>query len=1483
MKRQLKQIISFVLMIAMVLTMSSVSNLGREIVKASDAVKLYFELPDGTSAADWAVNAWSDVTVEGDKEHAFRPSAWGDGAVFPTLLTDEALSGWGYVTVSGTVQGLQFVNKAGSEYNCWNSQIAKQNLTEAYFDPDAGVWYKQSSKETEIKEAEIQHIYVLAGAEALTGKNWSIAVEDNEKNILTQDGNTYSVTYTNVSAGTYEYKILQDPENKGWDLPWGDGNNRSITLAKKSDVTFSIDLTDDTKSVHTTITEVEGESGETVTNTFIVHMQNGKNWSNANIKFGSGSSWDVIEGYEDAKNNEMGVPVAADAVNTEWFTYTAKLPGSVSEVDGLFNNGAWGPENQTANFAIPVSKDTEVWITFTDASASNAIATSTAAPEGWLSDTSSDYTYNIYYYDSNDAHMSVDAAAIHVWEVDGPTLEEQAFDELVELEDGNKWLKATIVSSSANIGFIPKSKGSWSWQTGDHIYNNTEESRVCNLYVVYGDDAHTYTQLPEVKEARKRTVIVEYNRPQGDYDGWNIYSWNTGLASETEIYTQDRNGKKYINVPVKDSGYDFDMAFCMRHSVADNKWEAKDGGDHAVTVPGNQVVVKAVFDQDKGITRVLPYNKGYEMNGAEKKITFLYRDDARMLTNEEASLSGKVSVVINGESHAMDYDAENERYAFELTNLASGDYAYYYVVDGEEVQDSFNTNKGTFDNKECSIVAYKAYDAAIEASLSSGKMDYEANNILRVSFAGDAGISTEEIDTVTADLTELGLGVRTISKELMATTIAVTADTSCGTKNIPVTLKDIYGNSYQTSVSVEVAAEDDASFDWDEAIIYFAVTDRFFDGNTDNNTGVNKDGSLSYHGGDFAGLTQKLDYLQELGVNTIWITPIVENSNTTTEKDGKTIESTGYHGYWASDFTKLNAHLGTEEEFAALIDAAHERGMKLMVDVVLNHSGYADAATGFDPNNYFDAILVNEETGETIPMLRDANHTVAGDDVYSSLAGLPDFLTEDARVRDQLIEWQVDWVEKYGIDYFRVDTVKHVNAEAWQAFKNALTEADSDFKMIGELSGHGYASSQLGIGGMDSLLDFDFNDQAQNFVTGNITGVETFMANRNAGINNTRTVGAFLSSHDENGLVYKLINDCHMSEEQALNAFKVAAALELTAKGQVVVYYGEEIGLYGADNYPYQTNRYDFAWDEADAQSVDENSMLNHYKKLLAVRNDYMELFARGDRNAIVSSNEEGYDVFARTYGDEALYVALNIKNAENSVSFGVDAKAGTTFVDLYSGKEYAVAADQTVTVTIPASANGGTVILAEKSRQDEQTSGGNTQKPEDKTETGNESAGNSGAGNDNAQKEGTDNSGNNGDNGNSGNSSVNGSLVIAPAASLKNATSPFTGEKAVGEIAEANEKTKAGARAEVHAETSAEADADAEVNADVEATVEADGDIAGADTAAEQEDASIADSEVPLAATMGNGKTLPVVFGIIVLLALAAGGVYYYTKKKQA
>lgn len=911
------------------------------------------------------------------------------------------------------------------------------------------------------------------------------------------------------------------------------------------------------------------------------------------------------------------------------------------------------------------------------------------------------YTYNIYFYDSNAAHMDVNAADVHMWEIGGPDIEPASFTEKVKLDDGNEWLKASITTDLKNIGMIPRSKGGWSWQTDNHTFNNADAKKSVDLYIVYGDK-NTYTELPAIKEQRERKVIVEYERQNNDYDGWNIYSWNSGFGKETEIYTQEINGKHYIIVPVKDSEADMNLGFCVRKSgkAEADKWLEKDGGDHSIFVPANQTIVKAKLVQGKGVTEVLPYNKGYEMKGNEDKISFYYRDDSLMTADNEKSLDGKVKVVINGQTHDMTYNAKTERYEYDVNGCKSGEYTYYYIVDGKDVLDAFNTNRKNVDGKDVSYFTYKTFDnLGIKASLSNSKMNYNENNVLSVEFDGadkDA-ITKAEVSSITADVSALGLDTLSIEPKLMKGTISVTDKTALGTKNIPVVVTDIYGNIYKTSTQVEVTKNNSSSFDWDEAVIYMTCIDRFYDGNTSNNKAYNttdvfdKEGSLSYHGGDFAGLEQKLDYLEDLGVNTIWITPIVENSDTKTDDgNGNEIPSTGYHGYWASDFTKLNPHLGTEAEFKSLISAVHARGMKLMVDVVLNHAGYGT-------ENYFNSILT-DTNGNTVKMLRDDSNTVTGDDVYGSLSDLPDFVTENEDVMNQLVKWQTDWVKKYDIDYYRVDTVKHVNSETWAAFKNALTEADAEFKMIGEYSGAGYGNTagELGTGRMDSLLDFDYNDQAVNFVSGNVEGAESFLESRNNSINNTATLGAFLSSHDEDSLVDKLTKEKGMTEEQALNAAKVAAALQLTSKGQTVIYYGEELGQHGLNNYPIQSNRYDFDWAALESQKTDASSMYNHYKKLLAIRNDYSALLSKGTRKNIATSNDEGYSVFERAYDGNALTVALNVKDAAKTVTIPVSLAAGTEVKDLYSGATYTVGSDKAVTVTIPAAKDGGTVILAE-------------------------------------------------------------------------------------------------------------------------------------------------------------------------------------------
>ena len=1073
-----------------------------------------------------------------------------------------------------------------------------------------------------------------------------------------ENENVYSITLNAVPAGKYQYKILEDAATEGWNKYWAQNDgNLSLNLNAPADVTLSLDKTDKTKETKVNIAYIKD---------LVVEVP-------AQIQKGVTMELPVTGTYYgDDGNVQNGVSV----------TYTAKT-------EGITLNGN--------EISVPISYEgTEVTI----AATYNGIEKEITIPVVEVV-----YHYTIYYYDFDETHMSENASDLWIWQKSGAgATAGTLFTAKEKLSDGNEWLRADVTLPYTDVQIIPRSKDEWKWQGDTVLYNNSATAENVTLYIVSNSN-QAYTTLPELVKPKSRSIMIEYDRPAKDYEGWNIFTWNSGFGSDVSVAFADINGKMVAKIPVKDSQADLMLSFCMRQSTTDNEWANKDGGDHYVTIPAGQSLVKAVFTQGEGITEVLPYNAGYEMDGANDTIHFYFRNDALAAENNLASLDGKVSVVVNGQTCQMTYDAANDRFGYDFTGVSTGDYYYYYVVDGTEELDAFNSEKADYSGKECSVCHFKKANVSVEASLSQYAMDYNDNNVLSVKLTAKdgEGLETSEIAAITADLSELGLNREfAIDPTLMEGTISCLNTVAAGEKTIPVTVKDIYGNVYTTATNVTVTERKKSAgdFDWDEAVIYFAVTDRFFDGDAENNDAygvgdynIGEKGGSSYHGGDFAGLNQKLDYLKDLGVNTIWITPIVENI-TEDQHDNKTDTATyGYHGYWASDFTKLNKHLGTEQQFKALLDAAHSKGMKIMVDVVLNHAGYGT-------EKYFNSILTDAD-GNSISMIRDSNNTISGDDKYDSLSDLPDFVTENKAVTDQLVTWQTEWMSKYSIDYYRVDTVKHVETTTWEAFKNSLTKVNPDFKMIGEYSGAGYANNagELGTGSMDALLDFDFNDFAQKFVTGDISGVESSLQKRNGAINNTATMGSFLSSHDEDSLQYKLVNESKLSEEEAYNLMKVAATLQITAKGQPVLYYGEEIGQGGANNWPYQTNRRDFDWTELEKQKADSNSIYNHYKTMLAIRNAYTDVFARGNRSTVAVSDADGYEVISRSYGNSTLYVGMNVKEAEKEVVIPVAESAGTVLKNLYDGKTYTVSADRNVSVTIPAAKDGGTIVLTAETK----------------------------------------------------------------------------------------------------------------------------------------------------------------------------------------
>jgi secreted pullulanase len=799
------------------------------------------------------------------------------------------------------------------------------------------------------------------------------------------------------------------------------------------------------------------------------------------------------------------------------------------------------------------------------------------------------------------------------------------------------------------------------------------------------------TVTAENETTADRTVRFTYIREDQSFGDWNIWVWNTGVRDDEINFETYENSNAVANIAV---GPDTKQIGFVLRSTHDWSTAAKEFGDRFIPVNQNDTVTKAYITSGVEQIRIVPDGSAPVIDNGNA--TFFYRDKV-LFANDDMDTIEKVELKFHNETLQMTYEPENERFVYTYENLPKGEHEYSFLVtkkDGvtTEVTDPYNITDGV------SKITFQNSDVTVTGSLSPAAIDYNQNAVLSVDIQVPDGESVT-LSKLSADLTELG-GPANLEMDpnLREITIAADDDITAGMKTIPITAVDSYGNSYEGTAQVEIKTRQmvgDADFDWDEAIIYFMLTDRFFDGDESNNNpyGINDNTNArgSYQGGDFEGITAKLDYLKNLGVNTIWISPIVENIKYDVRYNAADANPDqpyfAYHGYWASNFENINPHFGTLGEFHELIDEAHTRGMKIMVDVVLNHTGYGLKELDGNVTNQPEGFPTDEDRSRFSNLVRQG--TVGNDEVVGELAGLPDLKTEDPAVRQQIIDWQTSWIEKATtangntIDYFRVDTVKHVEDATWMAFKNALTKKMPEFKMIGEAWGananddYGYLDSGM----MDSVLDFGFKDVARDFVNGNLEEANSSLETRNQAIDNTAALGQFLGSHDEDGFLHSVGGD--------KGKLKVAAALQATAKGQPVIYYGEELGLSGANNYPIYDNRYDIDWDR-----VQGNDILTHYQKILNFRGDHSEVFAKGNRNYVGGTNAEKFLLFSRTYKNDSVHVGLNVADSAKEVTLSVDSP-DAVITDHYSNKVYTTTEEGTVTITIPAKADGGTVLLS--------------------------------------------------------------------------------------------------------------------------------------------------------------------------------------------
>ena len=1273
------RIFSMVLALAMIMTMVPAIGDATTAYAASPTIRLYLDKPSTWNTP--VVNVWAaGATVNNHDAGNATISQWGNQEK-PKLAYEES-SGLYYVDVqSSEWTGFQFVD-AGSK-----DESAPEIKTEGAaieqiktFTSDTSIycllddngkyqWYKDASKkETLIPES------------VPTECDLTI----NYKSTLGDDVAAYIYKETNKPAGEWPGKTMTATAgHEGWytmHLTLDNSTDYSLILNDDGHGNQLSDVTLSTKGKAEAEYWFDGSLSETKPAdwkyvTTIHYLASGMGSTIYNYMWGADAS---ATGAGVGKEWPGG-QISANADHLGWYdvVYTQDVKQNFS---CIFNNNNG---TQTDNIDVSVtSTSTELWVTGTKGDTT----VYKTAPDSWEAPVA-DHTFTIYYY-NEDLSTDTDMGKVDLWMWNAGLDGSYVFDgTYYDAENKVTWFKQTITVAGSNVGKTVGLKARYDntkgWDggsdTADRSFTISGDENEVLYYVDGSDPVH---EKPVIVPTEKRYLVLDYENPGLKEKGITpqFYTWSSGYASVLTDFTYVGGDKWTVTIPAKPSCTKVD--FCIALDSTGDPW-IKDGGDHSVTFPSDQKVIYASMKAGSEPEIAMPYNIGYEVNAENQQVSYYYRDDAAFVDGTLKDMT--VSVDVNGTEYPMTYNDTTKRFEYVKNGLTNGKTHYRYKANGNYVVDAFNSNSEKYNNADYSYFEYYKLNATVTAEVMNKSFNYNENNVVKFNVK-QADTDTQKLEVASASIDVSSLGGSSempIEPELQAVTISATVDTTLGTKTLPITVTDQYGNKFSTTVDVEITdrvKKNENDFDWDEAVVYFMMTDRFFDGNESNNTASGADtygdNPGLYHGGDFAGVTAKLDYLQDLGVNTIWLTPIVKNiAGVTVTDEGKedVPYNAAYHGYWASDFTKLNPTMGTTEEFKTMISEAHKRGMRIMVDIVVNHAGYGTESTFAD-------------------MLRDKS--VSEGDIKSWQSGLPDFATEKADVRAKLVEWQTSWMKDYGVDYFRVDTVKHVDSTTWAALKNSTTEVNPSFKMIGEYYGAGYASngSTLGSGQMDADLDFDFNDQATSFVSGNISSVEKFLSARNSALNNAYMTGQFLSSHDEDGFKASLINGKGYTEDEATSAALVAATLQLTAKGIPVIYYGEEVGLSGLNNYPYQTNRYDMDFSKA----TKDNVTYQHYKNLLSIRNAYTDVFARGSRTVVASSDEECYDVVSRSYGGTTLYVGMNIKDTAKEVKVPVSLAAGTEVKDLYSGATYTVGSDKTVAVTIPAAKDGGTVILAE-------------------------------------------------------------------------------------------------------------------------------------------------------------------------------------------
>lgn len=411
------------------------------------------------------------------------------------------------------------------------------------------------------------------------------------------------------------------------------------------------------------------------------------------------------------------------------------------------------------------------------------------------------------------------------------------------------------------------------------------------------------------------------------------------------------------------------------------------------------------------------------------------------------------------------------------------------------------------------------------------------------------------------------------------------------------------------------------------------MPDRFYDGNKQNDQGVNRDDPKAWHGGDLSGLTQKLPYIRKLGATAIWLTPIYQ------QQPGNSSGTAPYHGYWPADFRAVDPHFGSMADFEALVKATQFAGMRVVLDQVINHYGYGAAAVKL--------------RGAWFHTQADCDSSQQKD-ADCPLAGLPDLNQQNPEVRQMLLGNADFWRQK-GVNAFRYDAIKHVD----QTFLKDLLQAD---RQAGTWTLGEWYDADTGTvadwqkNGLDSLFLFSLQAAMKSSIMGGNT-LDNVRSVLERGLELPRPgeVALFLDNHDiprfAQGSLFEDIG-------QARTKYGLRALM--TLRGVPVIWQGTEIAMRGGND---PDNRRDMRFE--DVWTPQEKEVFEVAQAAIAARKASPSL-SRGSQRLLNTPASLSADLllFTRELNGQPVLVAWHNAKARKSYSLKL-ADLGLTAADL--------------------------------------------------------------------------------------------------------------------------------------------------------------------------------------------------------------------------